>query len=258
MSSRAADDVSFGRVAEHYDLLMSGVPYRNWVRYLERLFDRRDVTPRRILDVACGTGNVTELLAALGYRMTGVDLSAPMIEVAHQKAERRGLAIEYLVQDASDLLIDALPYDCVISLFDSLNYITRPASLAAAFQRMYSHLRPGGLIAFDMNSAYALENRFFDQDSLGANEPIQYIWRSEFDESTRLCVVDMRFTVRSASGASEIFRETHTQYAYTEDEVRIMLADAGFRRIESFHAYTFRPVTALSDRIFYVAERSMD
>lgn len=245
----------FTAVAPHYDALMRGVPYRDWVRYLDRLLDTRRAAPRRVLDLACGTGNVTEILARLGYDMVGADLSEPMIAEARCKAAKHGLDIAYYVQDAAELALPDPPFDLCVSLFDSLNYILDPDALARAMERVFAHLAPGGLFVFDINSVFALENGFFDQENLFAEDRLRYVWRSAYDPATRLCRVAMRFFLRDADGVDREFRETHIQFAYQEDELRAMLSQAGFTAIETYQAYTLRPVRPTTDRIFFVAQR---
>src|ERR1700750_1776808 len=93
----------FIAVASVYDHLMQSVPYADWVAYLRRLLETRGARPRRILDLACGTGNVTELLAEAGFQMTGVDIAPGMIAEAKRKAETLGQKIAYHVQDAGYL-----------------------------------------------------------------------------------------------------------------------------------------------------------
>jgi SAM-dependent methyltransferase len=245
----------FTAIAPYYDDLMQGVPYRHWARYLERLLDEWNALPRRVLDLACGTGNVTEILAERGYEAVGVDISAPMIEEARRKAAQKNLPIEYHVQNAAQLDLPGPPFDLCVSLFDSLNYILEPEALARAMARVYAHLRQDGLFIFDVNSVFALQNQFFDQENLSSREALRYDWRSEYDPETRICRVKMRFLLRQPDGADREFYETHLQYAYEEVELREMLVRAGFDRIESYHAYTLRPVAPATDRIFFVAQR---
>jgi ubiquinone/menaquinone biosynthesis C-methylase UbiE len=233
---------------------MRGVPYRHWVRYIESLLRNRKQKPRRVLDLACGTGNVSEILAER-YKVVGVDLSEPMIVEARRKAEKKGRQVEYHVQDAAELNLPGEPFDLCVSLFDSLNYILDPARLEMAIERVYDHLRPGGLFIFDINSAYALEHNFFDQDNLEDRARLRYVWRSEFDAASRLCTIRMRFFLMQRNGVDAEFREEHVQFAYTEEELRRMLVGAGFAQIETFQAYTENPVRPTSDRIFFVAQR---
>jgi len=246
---------AFISIAPFYDALMRDVPYRAWVDYLHELLDSRGARPKRALDLACGTGSVAEILHSEGFEVVGVDLSEPMIAEARRKAARKQRRIDYFVQDVASLAIPEPPFDICVSFFDSLNYIIDPAALARAIRRVYAHLAPGGLFVFDINSRYALENGFFDQENLFTTDRLRYVWRSEYDEQTRLCHVHMRFFLRHRDGVDREFRETHVQFAYTEQEIRVLLDEAGFVEVESFHAYTLGPVRETTDRIFFVAQR---
>ena len=246
----------FVAVASVYDHLMQGVPYADWVAYLRRLLETRGARPRRILDLACGTGNVTELLAEEGYRMTGVDIAPGMIAEAQRKAAAKGHSIAYHVQDAGLLDLPGERFDLCISLFDSLNYITDPAHLQRAFERVALHLTRSGLFIFDLNSDLALREHFFDQSNMGEGEALRYDWRSAYFPETRLCRVHMKFWSREPDGSERYFEENHWQYAYKNEEIKQMLAAAGFEEINCYQAYTLRAVNRATDRIFYVARKS--
>ncbi len=252
-SAASGRPTSFTDVAEFYDELMRGVPYRSWLRYIEQSLQRRLMIPGAVLDLACGTGAMAELMARKRWPVIGVDLSAEMIAHARAKARTARLPIEYLVQDAARLDLGGRTVDLCVCVFDSLNYITDPVALQQAFQRVLAHLSPGGLFLFDLNSEYALRNGFFDQDNISTADRLQYRWRSEYDPETRHCTVNMRFQYVDGDGTVRPFIETHTQRAYGHEEVLAMLERTGYVGIEAYHAYTFRPVRATSDRISYVA-----
>lgn len=247
---------SFVQVAPLYDALMQDVPYQNWVAYLNQLLESRNARPRIVLDLACGTGNVTERLAQIGYRVIGVDIAADMIAQARRKAEYRGISIDYFVQDAAELDLPGCRFDLCVSLFDSLNYVTDPKRLAQALKRVAAHLTRNGLFIFDLNTEFALKNHFFDQDNLASGEALHYDWKSEFFPETRLCRVHMKFRYRELDGSEHEFEENHWQYAYRKDEIVAMLAEAGFEEIETYQAYTLNAPGRAADRIFYVAKRS--
>ncbi len=223
---------------------------------MNELLSLRNVRPRRILDLACGTGNVSQLLAADGVEVVGVDLSLPMIRQARKKAAKSETPVVYHCQDAAELDIQGPPFDLCISLFDSLNYITDPDRLKRAIHRVAQHLVEGGLFIFDINSVFALENGFFDQETLELDRKLRYVWRSDYDPETRLCTVEMRFFMRGRNGVDREFRETHIQFAYTEEELARMLDEAGFDSIQTFHGYSLLPVRPTSDRIFFVARKA--
>ena len=245
----------FVRVAPLYDQLMHDVPYGRWIEYLRELLATRGASPRSVLDLACGTGNVSELLCAEGYAVAGVDIAEHMIAEARRKAGERGLPVQYAVQDAALLDLPGQRFDLCVSLFDSLNYVTDLDRLRQAMERVQAHLTRNGLFIFDMNSDYALRNRFFDQNNRATDAGLRYDWISEYDADTRLCRIKMHFWNREEDGSETTFYEEHRQFAYRHDEVVEMLESAGYEDVAAFQAYTLRTPTRTSDRIFYIARR---
>lgn len=255
-SIESADKSAFVAVAPLYDLLMHDVPYDDWVGYLYKLLDARNAKPRHILDLACGTGNVTERLAKAGYDITGVDISPEMIAEAKCKASAHEQSIDYFVQDAAELDLPGRRFDLCISLFDSLNYVTDPNRLALAIERVGLHLSRNGLFIFDLNTEFALKNNFFDQTNRLSNAPLRYDWESEYYPTTRRCRVRMRFWYREGDGEDRCFEEEHWQFAYSSDEIKTMLQNAGFDDIATYQAYSLRAPGRTADRIFYVARKA--
>ena len=253
MASSPTKNAAFGPVAPYYDALMSGVPYRFWVEYLERLWTLHDQTPHAVLDLACGTGTVSRLLVPRGYSVTGVDLSQGMLDVARRWTTEAGLPVVYHQQDAAELDLGAERFDTVICLFDSLNYILEPEHLRSALARVWAHLRPGGTFIFDVNTEYALAEGMFNQSCMRMNEPLRYRWRSRYNAETRLCTVRMDFSYDPGTGVRESFSEVHRQRAYGKDEVTQWLRDAGFGEVTVYDAYTTDRPKKRSDRLFYYA-----
>lgn len=260
-SRHAEDDVEkivgpasqFDEIAFLYDELMAGVPYRAWVAYIERILKQFGCRPRAVLDLCCGTGSASLLLAGKGYDVAGVDVSPSMVEVARRKAEEKGVRADYHVQDASSLRLPTR-FDLVISLFDSLNYILESAALQQVFYRVSEHLRPTGLFIFDMNTELAFSAGLFDQSNPGRWSPVFYDWRSSYDPGARLCTIRMNYVYRRG-GAQKRVEVTHYQRAYDTEEIVEMLAAARFEVLAVYDAYTFRSATRRSDRIFFVARK---
>ena len=240
---------SFGPIAPFYDELMRSVPYRMWTGYYLLLLSQQGVKPERILDVCCGTGTVAEMLTREGFQLTGVDLSAPMIEEARRKAKRKKLAIRYECQDASEMDLGER-FDAAYSFFDSLNYITNPERLRLAIRRVARHLEPGGSFIFDLNTAYAFEAKLFDQCQLNVRAKLRYDWRGNWDPATRLIRVDMDFWKED-----QTYHEEHWQRAHSDDEIRQWLSEAGFAEIRAYHSYTLDKPRKKSDRVHYTAIR---
>ena len=234
---------------------MAGVPHGMWLSRIEKAARERGKDPRSVLDVACGTGILTSLLYQRGYRpVFGFDIAPAMIAVARTKAAARGETVEFAVQDAAALDLEGRTFDLAVSMFDSLNYLLDPLALQGAFARLHAHLVPGGVLAFDLNTLYALSHDLFTQRNDWG--PVRHSWHAHWDREARRCRVDMEFWVDDAeTGETRHFTETHVQRAYTVPEIREWLEAAGFIRIEAFGNYTDRPPVAKSDRVLLVAER---
>ena len=253
MTPPSTENTAFGPVAPYYDELMAGVPYRFWVEYLERLWALHGRKPITVLDLACGTGTASRLLATRGYSVTGVDLSEGMLEVARRRTMKDGPPIVFYQQDAAELDLGAARFDAVICLFDSLNYVLEPERLQSALARVCAHLRPGGTFIFDVNTEYALAEGMFNQSCMRMNEPLRYRWRSRYDAETRLCTVRMDFSYDPGTGVRESFLEVHRQRAYGKDELAQWLRAAGFSDVTIYDAYSTNPPKKRSDRLFYFA-----
>ena len=202
-----------------------------------------------MLDVCCGTGTVAELLTDEGFKLEGFDISEPMIREARRKAVKHKLDIRYEVMDAASFEM-AETYDAAFSFFDSLNYIIDPAKLTRAIKQVAKHVKPGGSFIFDLNTAYAFEAKLFDQQQLAAKKRLRYKWEGDWDPVSRIIAVHMQFWL-----GGEEYEETHIQRAHSDEEIREMLAAAGFVDVRAFHSYTLNPPRYKSDRVHYMCVR---
>jgi ubiquinone/menaquinone biosynthesis C-methylase UbiE len=244
-------DRQFDDVAFLYDELMSAVPYNGWVSYVEELLREHKCRPVTVLDLCCGTGSASLLLAGKGYRVTGVDISPKMIEVAKERAAQSGADVEFYVQDVTALNLDR-SFNLALSLFDSLNYILKPENLLEAFRRAAAHLDDGGLFIFDMNTEYALSAGLFNQRNLDEDDPVQYNWRSSYNPATRICAIEMSFKHKESG---KLVETVHYQHAYQVDEIIDMLGTAGLSVLAAYRAYTFRKASDGCDRVFFAARK---
>ena len=241
----------FEAVAPYYDTLMSSVPYGRWVDYVERLLAVYHSPALRVLDLACGTGQVGVEMLRRGYQALGADLSEPMVRACARQKPPLAAA----VMDAAHLGLRAGSLDLVVCLFDSLNYVLDPEGLRRCFAEVHRALKPGKLFIFDLNTPRALKIGLFSQKDLSASAVLQYRWEAHWDAGRKLCRVDMWFRWQGG-GEPQEFQETHYQRAYEEPEIVAWLTEAGFTRVESFEAYTFRSVTPLTDRMYLIAQKA--
>ena len=248
-------DSQFTALAPHYDELMQVVPYDAWVDYVLLLFSTVEHDAKKLLDCACGTGNVSFELAKCDIDVTGVDIAPDMIAVAQQKALQLGSKTRFVEADLSTFDLGET-FDSATCLYDSLNYILDPATLRAAFGRIAAHLEAGGVWVFDMNSDYALQADLFTQSSLDPLKNLHYRWQANYDPATHITSVAMRFERRSVDGELELFTETHRERAYELDEIREMLRETGWELLKVFDAYTLNLPHKMSERWFFVARKN--
>lgn len=254
-STQAADASQFGPLAPFYDELMEVVPYEQWAEYVQLLWEMHRHAAHRVLDCACGTGNVSFELARRGLEVTGVDISATMIEEAIRKSrDQSTLDVEFVQGDLTDFDLQRT-WDSATCLYDSLNYILDIGDLERAFARIAAHTEAGGLWIFDMNSEWALQADLFTQSNRDPRKPLQYGWQANYDAATKICTVQMQFEKRQPDGTTQTFHETHRERAYSLDEITTLLDRTGWDLLRTYDAYTLNHPHARSERWFFAARR---
>ncbi|HEX9996774.1 MAG TPA: class I SAM-dependent methyltransferase [Abditibacterium sp.] len=251
---KTMNEQQFTALAPHYDELMEVVPYDAWCDYVLLLFSTVEHDPQKLLDCACGTGNVSFELAKVGIDVTGVDIAPEMIAIAHEKAAQSAQSVRFLEADLTNFDLGER-FDCATCLYDSLNYILEPEQLRAAFGRIAAHLEGGGIFVFDMNSDYALTADLFTQANLDPQKSLHYNWQAHHDEATRITRVEMNFSRRASNGELQTFQEIHRERAYQLDEVREMLISTGWEILKTYDAYTLNLPHGASERWFFVVRK---
>ena len=244
----------FTALAPHYDELMQIVPYDAWADYVLLLFQIAEHDPIKLLDGACGTGNVSFELAKSEVAVTGVDIAPAMIEIAQQKALESPHPIRFIEADLTDFDLGE-EFDCATCLYDSLNYILDPAALQAAFAGFARHVEKGGVFVFDMNTPLALTADLFTQRSFNPRNQLQYDWRAAYNPATKITEVAMSFVRTDENGEKHEFTETHRERAYEREEVEAMLAATGWEVLKIYDAYTINLPHEQSERWFWVVRR---
>ncbi|MBR2527261.1 MAG: class I SAM-dependent methyltransferase [Blautia sp.] len=244
--------------ASVYDLFMDNVDYEGWAEYLVGILSQAGIRDGLILDLGCGTGTMTELLAQAGYDMIGVDSSAQMLSEALSKRERTGSSILYLEQQMQDFELYGTVRG-IVSVCDSLNYILSEAELLHVFSLVDNYLDPGGFFIFDMNTPRAYEE-IADQTIAENRDDSSFIWENAYDSSTRIneCLLTLfiREKDERCSAGKPFFTRTqeyHVQKAYELEEVCRLLKEARLQVLGVYDAYTDLPATDSSKRVSYIA-----
>lgn len=243
-------------LAASYDRLTQDIPYQAILQFAQSVLAERGVSPRSVLDLACGTGSMSILLAREGYRVTGVDLSEEMLTVAAQKAAALPGNFPFFVHQPMERLRLPQPVDWVFSGLDSINYLTNPEACQETFRRVFQSLRPGGVFLFDVNTPNKL--RAMDgQVFLDEDEDVYCVWRGEFDENSRICSYGMDLFQRQGRLWMRSFEE-HREYAYEPEELESYLREAGFTDVTRFGDLRREPPGEEEQRIYFLAVREND
>ena len=244
--------LAYHALADSYDRLTNDVDYEATVAFYYAILEREGVKPRTAVDLACGTGSVSLLLAQQGIRVTAVDLSEEMLSVASQKAQELENPPLFICQPLQELHLPR-GVDLAVCALDSLDYITNPEDCCQAIRRIYKVLKPGGCFIFDVNTPEKL--RAMDgQVFLDEDEDVFCVWRGEFDEQSNICSYGMDLFQRSGTVWHRSFEE-HREYAYSQEQLIGYLKEAGFTAIEVYADREFCDPRPGEQRIYFKARK---
>ena len=243
---------AYHALAASYDRLTNDVDYQQTVDFYKQIMKREGCDPRTAVDLACGTGSVTLLLARDGLQVTGVDLSEEMLTVAYQKAQNLEKPPVFVCQRLEELRLPR-GVDLAVCALDSLDYILDPAACQEAIRRVFKALNPGGIFIFDVNTPEKL--RAMDgQVFLDEDDDVYCVWRGEFDQQSNICSYGMDLFQRQGERWLRSFEE-HREYAYSQDQLTEFLKNAGFTRIRVYGDRCFRAPAQGEQRIYFSARK---
>ena len=242
---------SYQALSAYYDRFTDDVGYADWADFFERLLAREGIQPKLVLDLACGTGSLTRILAERGYEMIGADASPEMLMQAMQNTmdcEPRPLFLNQRME-ALDLYGTV---DACLCCLDSINYVTEPQTLQKAFERVHLFLEPkSGLFVFDINTP----EKFACMDGnayVREDEDVFCVWQAAVEDG--LCAYQFDIFAREG-GKWTRAQETHEERIYTVEQLTDMLEKAGFSEIKTYGDQSFAPVRGGEDRIYFTARK---
>ena len=248
------EHIPYNRFALAYDDMMSHVDYGRWVNYVGDLFRLYGVEPRRVLDLACGTGSVAIPLAQSGYEVVGIDRAPGMLEVAKAKSERAHVDIDWREGDMRDLGM-ATAFDAVICLYDSVNYMLSAAELEMAFDSVGKALSPGGLFIFDVISERNILRHFHGKTFAENHPEYTFVWKNVYTKYDKVCRTEITFFYRDDDGGVSRSVESHVQKIFELRDIRSALKRAGLKYLSAFEAWTLTKYDRHTDRINITARK---
>ena len=240
--------------ASVYDTFMDNVPYKEWGKRIRERLCAYGVDGGIVLDLGCGTGSMTEILAGYGYDMIGVDNSEEMLEIAAEKRERSGQDILYLLQDMREFELYGT-VRAIVSVCDSVNYITDPDELAEVFRLVNNYLDPDGIFLFDFNTEYKYRVELADRTFAEDRGDCSFIWDNYYYEDERINEYALTLFIREKGELYRRYQETHYQGAYTLEEIRGLVRESGLVFLGACDADTGGMIREDSGRICVTARK---
>lgn len=282
---------SYSAFAYVYDELMDNVPYDEWAEYLIGLLKENGVADGLVCELGCGTGQMTRRLAAAGYDMIGIDLSEEMLDVAREQEygvyegecdleeigadasdaeaefddEADVTAVEpsilYLQQDMREFELYGT-VSAVVSICDSMNYMTSDEDLLSVFRLVNNYLDKDGVFIFDMNTEYKYKELMGDTTIAENREDVSFIWENLYDEEKRLNEYCLTLFAKAETedededgpALYEKYEEVHLQRAYPLEEVKRLLAEAGMTFVAAYDVLTHEAPGPQCERMYIVAK----
>lgn len=243
---------SYESFAEVYDTFMDNVDYDGWCDYLTAILRKYGVSGGLVCELGCGTGCMTERLAAKGYDMIGIDSSVDMLNVAEDKKLASGHDILYLNQDMRRFELYGT-VRAVVSVCDSMNYLTEPEDMWKVLRLVNNYLDPGGIFVFDLNTAWKFE-QIGDSTIAENRDEGSFIWENSYDPEKKINEYMLTLFLPEENGLYRREEELHVERAYSPHEVRELISRAGMKYLDAFEAFTWEAPSGRSERICYIAQ----
>lgn len=243
----------YSAFARYYDELTANIDYKKRGEYFHTIIQKFKQTKDNILlDLACGTGSISEVMANLGYDVIGVDYSDEMLGMAIEKKFDSGLNIQYLCQDMRQLDMFGT-IDLTVCALDSINHLADLNDVKKVFANVAFFSEIGGLFIFDVNTLYkhrkVLANNTFTYET----ENVFCVWENTLNPETDEVKMNLEFFEREENGLYSRSSDGFSEKAYSEEYIERLLDECGFELVAKYGDDTFDAPTETSQRIVYTA-----
>lgn len=228
---------------------MYDLDYEKIYKFIREVLGKKSLEPELILEMACGTGGLTEKLAR-DYKIHAFDLSDDMLSVCENKIRSKNLKL--FKQNMVGFSAPA-SYDAIFSVGDGLNYLTDEKDFEAAIKSSYDHLKDGGIFIFDLNTEYKFKN--IPPVTVDEVEDVLYLWENIYDEKEKLNTYGVNFFRNIKDNDYKRFYEEHLERAYDLSLVKNLLEKTGFKDIEVYDDYEFKEVRDETSRYTFITRR---
>lgn len=242
-------DPQFSFVSQFYDVLMEHVKYSKWIDHILKRAETHGIKLQWVVDVACGTGNPTLLLAEKGIPVTGLDRSLAMVLLAQQKSKAKGLKVQWAVQDMRTLSLTRKP-DAILCLYDSLNFLLTEEDVRQAFASVKRTLAVGGLYFFDVVTERNILLHFDRHVYKEEKKDFSYKWTNQYDPKTGICSSHLT-GMCVVDGEKHPFHEFHQERIYPVPVLKQWLEEEGLQVRSVKDAFTDKDPSIETNRVHF-------
>lgn len=244
----------YGNFAHYYDILTGNISYKDRADYFDMLIKKHGGKKDLLLDLACGTGSLSEEMCRLGYDVIAVDGSEEMLNEALDKKFDSGLNIQYLCQDMTKLDMFGT-IDVTICALDSLNHLPDLDAIKQTINRVSLFCEPGGLFIFDVNTPYKHKNVLGNNTFIYDMEDVYCVWQNTYTEEDNRVEMWLDFFEKQENGSYERYDESFSEIAFDDAVIEKIVADSGMEIVGKYDYDTTEPTKADSEKIVYVAHK---
>lgn len=247
--------MAYQQMAIVYDQLMKTAPYDKWLHFTKQIFKKYEKNIQTIVDLGCGTGEITIKLANEGYQLFGIDYSLDMLTHAEQKSYMNRLPIQWLHQDLRELT-GFTNLDAAVSYCDVMNYITSENDLKNVFSRVANSLKESGLFIFDVHSIDYVQSSLINHTFTEVTDEISYIWDCIAGKSLGEMHHALTFFKLEDDKYIRI-DEKHYQRTFPISFYKKLLMKSGFTKPDIYTDFSLEKdiLKENTERIFFVAQK---
>lgn len=244
---------SYNFFADYYDKLTDNVDYNAICERFCEIFSQYGNKGNIILDLACGTGNLSFLLADKGFDVIATDSSEQMLSKAMNKAVKFGNPM-FLCQSMQNLDLFGT-IDAAVCTLDSINHLITKKDVEKAFERVSLFLNPNGLFIFDVNTLYkhskVLGNNAFVYDF----EDVYCVWQNEFNKENGSVDISLDFFCECEDGLYQRQSENFSEMYYDDEFITGLCEKYSMTVLQRFDDFTQNEVSEKSQRVLYVCRK---
>ncbi|MEG0614672.1 MAG: class I SAM-dependent methyltransferase [Oscillospiraceae bacterium] len=244
---------SYSRFAQYYDQLTKNISYSKRAEYFNKIIEKFGGEKGILLDLACGTGSLSEEFSKIGFDVIGIDKSQEMLTIALEKKFTSGLPIQYLSQDMTKLDMFGT-IDITISALDGLNHLSTIDDVKKTFERVSLFTSPNGLFIFDVNTTYKHKKILANNTFVYDMENVYCVWQNTYFDKDCKILINLDFFEKDGN---VYFRsqEDFCEYAFDTKTLDDALTSSGFEILDHYDYDSFNPPTAKSEKIIFVARK---